>query len=115
MRMMLLNCLIEDGNQAGIRLLVTFGHCHQHSQKQKLIEATNIETSADEMAVLDSILFRFWQMGWLDKLDSSEIIHCRDCEKYGTKYCEMDTWTDQVMIRRVKPDDFCSKAEKREE
>jgi len=33
--------------------------------KQKLIEATNIETSPDEMAVLDSILFRFWQMGWL--------------------------------------------------
>lgn len=37
--------------------------------KRKLIEATNIETAPDEMAVLDDILFRFWQMGWLDKLE----------------------------------------------
>ena len=37
--------------------------------KQKLIEATNIETSKDEMAVLDDILFRLWQMKWLDKLE----------------------------------------------
>ena len=42
-----------------------------------------------------------------------EIIHCRNCEKYGTKFCAMDTWTDQVTIRRAKPDDFCSKIEKR--
>lgn len=33
--------------------------------KQRLIEATNIEMCPDEMAVLDSILFRMWQMGWL--------------------------------------------------
>jgi len=33
--------------------------------KQKLIECTNIETAQDEMAVIDNILFRFWQMGWL--------------------------------------------------
>ena len=37
--------------------------------KAKLIEATNIETSADEMAVIDNILFRLWQMGWLDQLE----------------------------------------------
>lgn len=40
--------------------------------KQRLIEATNIETAQDEMAVLDNILFRFWQMGWLDKLERCE-------------------------------------------
>ena len=33
--------------------------------KRKLIEATNIEASPEEMAVIDNILFRFWQMGWL--------------------------------------------------
>ena len=38
--------------------------------KNKLIESTNIETTKDEMAVIDSILFRFWQMGWLDKLEN---------------------------------------------
>ena len=37
--------------------------------RQKMIAGTNIETSPDEMKVLDSILFRAWQLGWLDKLD----------------------------------------------
>ena len=40
--------------------------------KQKLIDATNIETSAEEMAAIDNIMFRFWQMGWLDKLETPE-------------------------------------------
>lgn len=40
--------------------------------KQKLIDGTNIETASDEMAVIDNILFRFWQMGWLDKLETVE-------------------------------------------
>lgn len=40
--------------------------------KKELIEATNIETSQDEMAVLDSLLFRFWQMRWLDRLEQPE-------------------------------------------
>jgi hypothetical protein len=35
--------------------------------KSRLIEDTNIEDGPDEMAVLDDILFRCWQMGWLDK------------------------------------------------
>ena len=37
--------------------------------KKKLIEATNIEDSQDEMKVIDDILFRMWQMGWLDRLE----------------------------------------------
>lgn len=37
--------------------------------KKRLIESTNIETSPEEMKVLDTILFRFWQMGWLEKLE----------------------------------------------
>ena len=40
--------------------------------KQKLIEATNITDALDEMTVIDNILFRFWQMGWLDRLEQSE-------------------------------------------
>lgn len=35
--------------------------------KQKLLEDTNIEQSPKEMEVIDSILFRFWQMGWLNR------------------------------------------------
>ena len=34
--------------------------------KEDLIRSTNIETSEDEMKVLDSFLFRCWQMGWLN-------------------------------------------------
>ena len=37
--------------------------------KQKLISGTNIETSKEEMDVIDSIFFRLWQMGWLDILE----------------------------------------------
>lgn len=41
--------------------------------RNRLIETTNIETSTDEMAVLNNILFRCWQMGWLDKLFEYEM------------------------------------------
>lgn len=37
--------------------------------KERLIDGTNIETRPEEMAVLDSILFRFWQLGWLTLID----------------------------------------------
>ena len=37
--------------------------------KRKLLDATNIGDSPEEMAVIDNILFRFWQMGWLDSID----------------------------------------------
>ena len=36
--------------------------------KRRLLESTNIEDRPEEVAVLDSMLFRFWQMGWLDQL-----------------------------------------------
>lgn len=34
--------------------------------KQDLLKNTNIDSAPEEMAVLDNILFRCWQMGWLD-------------------------------------------------
>ena len=40
--------------------------------KEDLIRSTNIETSEDEMKVLDSFLFRCWQMGWLDRYDEKQ-------------------------------------------
>ena len=42
--------------------------------KEKLIEATNIETNKDEMDVIDSVLFRFWQMDWLDMLENYTVL-----------------------------------------
>ncbi len=35
--------------------------------KEDILQSTNIESSKDEMKVLDNFLFRCWQMGWLDK------------------------------------------------
>ena len=37
--------------------------------KDRIIEATNIEDCEDEMKVLDTFLFRCWQMGWLDQYE----------------------------------------------
>ena len=40
--------------------------------KSELMEKTNIETSTKEMGCIDNILFRMWQIGWLNKLYNSE-------------------------------------------
>ena len=37
--------------------------------KEDLVRSTNIEMAKDEMAVLDSVLFRAWQMGWLKQYE----------------------------------------------
>lgn len=42
--------------------------------KRKLIERTNIETNPEEMAVIDNVLFRFWQMKWLPPLPHGRLI-----------------------------------------
>lgn len=39
--------------------------------KAKILDGTNIGQSLEEGAVIDSILFRFWQMGWLDMIEQS--------------------------------------------
>ena len=41
--------------------------------RKDIIEATNIESSEDEMKVLDNFLFRCWQMGWLDRYDDTKV------------------------------------------
>lgn len=40
--------------------------------KEKLFEKTDIKNFPDEMKVLDKILFRFWQMGWLNIIEEKE-------------------------------------------
>ena len=42
--------------------------------KKMLTERTNIETSTDEMAVIDNVLFRFWQLGWLPPIPHGRLI-----------------------------------------
>ena len=40
--------------------------------KQDLLQFTNIDSSPEEMAVLDTFLFRAWQMGWLEEYERNE-------------------------------------------
>lgn len=42
--------------------------------KKKLIESTNIQSSPEEMAVIDNVLFRFWQMRWLPPIPHGRLI-----------------------------------------
>lgn len=47
--------------------------------KDDIIRTTNIETRPDEMAVLDSVLFRAWQMGWLTHYGAdSSVVRVRE-------------------------------------
>ena len=67
--------------------------------KLKLIEATNINTSEDELKVLDNILFRFWQMGWLDTLEEGEqksFEWCDGCKEYDQEQHCCHRWTKVI-------------------
>lgn len=45
----------------------------------------------------------------------SEIVRCKDCKYYKTKFCALDTWTNEITIYNAQPDDFCSRAKRRGE
>lgn len=83
--------------------------------KQELIESTNIETAPDEMKVLDDILFRFWQMGWLDQKVSSScgqendlisrqaLLKQIDIDSAGAPGYYGDTWKFIDTIKNMPP------------
>lgn len=55
-----------------------------------LKQGTNIETSQEEMQVIENILFRFWQMGWLDKIETAEVKRGKWIENdNGTYSCSL--------------------------
>ena len=54
--------------------------------KKHLLDATNIDTSADEMKVLDDFLYRCWQMGWLDRYDTADTPQTEDAYERGVKH-----------------------------
>lgn len=63
--------------------------------KNKLLDGTNIDKSKDEMAVIDSILFRFWQMRWLDKLEQFDRQKA-DVERLQRRNTELDAELDDL-------------------
>lgn len=64
--------------------------------KRKLIERTNIETNPEEMAVIDNVLFRFWQMKWLPPLPHGRLIDADalivDLMDRGVEGLQTDDW-----------------------
>lgn len=72
--------------------------------KQKLLDATNIDSSPDEIAALDNILFRCWQMGWLDQLRDADT---RWHDLFGTPERAARTIVDrEVGYRLMKCEDY---------
>lgn len=82
--------------------------------KQDLLKSTNIDSSKDEMKVLDNFLFRCWQMGWLNQYNltsDAEGEELLTCEKYKVEealnYCDeldsisgshnMRNWGEQMI------------------
>lgn len=63
--------------------------------KKHILESTNIDSSPDEMKVLDNFLFRCWQMGWLDKynlIDDGvymELFAVKNGMRYNAKVVDM--------------------------
>ena len=92
--------------------------------KAHLLDATNIDTSEDEMKVLDNFLFRCWRMGWLKYFDEDEnvwkmgqVIDCEDNPliafgdklKFGTDYVEICGWriTSDGRLYKVNNEPQC--------
>ena len=89
--------------------------------KKDILETTNINTSPDEMKVLDNFLFRCWQMDWLKMYEQPKVrgwIPCserlpqedekvlcteKDTEKIYLGWCLR---IDDVGIRWIDTDGF---------
>lgn len=72
--------------------------------KKKLIERTNIQSRPEEMAVIDNVLFRFWQMGWLLPIPHGRLI---DADALKAEYLVPSTTTNSscrpyVSIETIK-------------
>lgn len=77
--------------------------------KKKLIEGTNIEESPEEMAVIDNILFRFWQMEWLAPIPHGRLIDADVLmQSLGITNMECDkcAWYDGEWSRCKRGGDF---------
>ena len=67
--------------------------------KAHLLDATNIDTSEDEMKVLDNFLFRCWQMGWLDRYAEP---NCSE-KPNNSKVSEIPTSSTISKMEQVEP------------
>ena len=100
--------------------------------KVDLLNATNINTSSEEMKVLDNFLFRCWQMGWLKKYDTKlekiiieedkindeqklefEKTFAKHCEELGvSKLCRENKKAEQLDTLMFICEDFITSLDK---
>lgn len=69
--------------------------------KKELLESTNIADSKEEMDVIDSILFRFWQMGWLVGVENVNRL-LNDCNTYKIKWAKARAEATKEFAERLK-------------
>lgn len=88
--------------------------------KQALLDSTNIESSPDEMKVLNDFLFRCWQMSWLDKYgkDLVEVVRCKDCKHHEELLNNNDEnvlcWVHDIDVI-VDGNGYCSYGERKDD
>lgn len=85
--------------------------------KEDLLRSTNIDSSPEEIAVLDNILFRAWQMGWLKKYEPDYKIRMKDeywqlkerytklhniCVKYEAETLEFEPTCSLKLLKEQK-------------
>lgn len=76
--------------------------------KNDILEATNINTSPDEMNVLDNLLFRCWQMGWLNKYDNSTFGVIKGMDKLSLAHLLLSIYTAKENNDEIFADIFKS-------
>ena len=82
--------------------------------KNELLEHTNIDTAKDEMAVIDSILFRFWQMGWLDKLEQFDRLQAENERlKDDNEYLQDRRWKELSYVKAEAYKEFAERLKER--
>lgn len=80
--------------------------------REKLINGTNISDRPYEMDALDSILFRCWQMGWLDQLRDGAPMTDTEKEALERRIDELCAENEQLRQQNAKLDELLPENER---
>lgn len=66
--------------------------------KKDILTYTNIESSEEEMKVLDTLLYRCWQMGWLKEYEDEIKLIQKAIESVNRLRTEYDTPKERLRM-----------------
>lgn len=72
--------------------------------KDALYDATNIDEHPDELAVIDSTMFRMWQMGWLPGQEPT----CKAIPTMDEMFIRMPAKCSECGSRMADHDRYCA-------